>query len=144
MKKEDKEEIILAQWQTCVEMANSVSQRRDSMNNIFITLNLAITTAVSFKFTIKSISILVMGILLCILWILLIKNYKQLNSVKFEVINKLELELPKQPFKEEWEILKRSKKHRDTTVLENTIPIIFIILYFIIIFLLIFCNKGGN
>lgn len=25
----NKSEIILAQWQTCVEMANSVSQRRD-------------------------------------------------------------------------------------------------------------------
>ena len=35
-------EIILAQWQTCVEMANSVSQRGDTMNNIFIKLNLAL------------------------------------------------------------------------------------------------------
>lgn len=26
------EAVILAQWQTCVEMANSVSQRRDTMN----------------------------------------------------------------------------------------------------------------
>lgn len=31
---EDKE-ALLSQWQTCVEMANSVSQRRDSMNNLF-------------------------------------------------------------------------------------------------------------
>lgn len=38
---EDKE-LLLNQWQTCVDMANSVSQRRDNMNNIFITLNLAI------------------------------------------------------------------------------------------------------
>ena len=36
---EDKE-LLLNQWQTCVDMANSVSQRRDNMNNIFITLNL--------------------------------------------------------------------------------------------------------
>lgn len=109
MKKEDKEEIILAQWQTCVEMANSVSQRRDSMNNIFITLNLALTTAVSFKFTIKSILILVVGILLCLLWILFIKNYKQLNSAKFEVINRLELQLPARPFNNEWETLQNQK-----------------------------------
>ena len=33
---EDKE-LLLNQWQTCVDMANSVSQRRDNMNNIFIT-----------------------------------------------------------------------------------------------------------
>lgn len=145
MKKEDKEEIVLAQWQTCVEMANSVSQRRDSMNNIFITLNLALTTAVSFKFTIKSILILVVGILLCLLWILFIKNYKQLNSAKFEVINRLELQLPARPFNNEWETLQKSKKYKDATFLENAIPIIFIVLYIcIIISLLIINNKGGN
>lgn len=44
---DDKIEIVLAQWQTCVEMANSVSQRRDTMNNIFVTLNLAIVAAIS-------------------------------------------------------------------------------------------------
>ena len=27
-----KDELLLAQWQTCVEMANSISQRRDTMN----------------------------------------------------------------------------------------------------------------
>lgn len=28
-------EIKLAQWQTCVEMANAVSARRDNLNNLF-------------------------------------------------------------------------------------------------------------
>lgn len=42
------EETLLTQWQTCVEMANAVSQRRDAMNNLFVTLNLAIVAAASF------------------------------------------------------------------------------------------------
>lgn len=46
-KRKRNEDLILAQWQTYVEMANSVSQRRDAMNNVFITLNLALLTAVS-------------------------------------------------------------------------------------------------
>ena len=50
---EDKIEIILAQWQTCVEMANSISQRRDTMNNIFVTLNLAIIAAISITWNMK-------------------------------------------------------------------------------------------
>ena len=66
------EETILAHWQTCVEMANSVSQRRDTMNNIFVTVNLAIIAAVSLTFEFKSIFILAAGIVLCILWILFI------------------------------------------------------------------------
>ena len=83
---EDKE-LLLNQWQTCVDMANSVSQRRDNMNNIFITLNLAIMTAVSITWDIKSLFILIAGITICILWMLNIRNYKLLNTAKFNVIN---------------------------------------------------------
>jgi len=47
--------ILLSQWQTSVEMANAISQRRDSMNNIYVTLNLAITTTISLIGDLKSI-----------------------------------------------------------------------------------------
>ena len=57
-----KDEIILAQWQTCVEMANSVSQRRDTMNNIFVTVHLALVAAVSLTFNMESIFLLLAGI----------------------------------------------------------------------------------
>ena len=133
MKQEDKTEIILSQWQTCVDTANSVSQRRDSMNNIFITLNLAILAAVSITWDVKSISILTAGIVICFLWILFIRNYKLLNTAKFEVINKMESKLPIAPLKDEWEILKKNKKYRDTTKLEKWLPITFIILYLVMI-----------
>ena len=102
MKQEDKTEIILSQWQTCVDTANSVSQRRDSMNNIFITLNLAILAAVSITWDVKSMFILTAGIVICFLWILFIRNYKLLNTAKFEVINKMESKLPIAPLKDEW------------------------------------------
>lgn len=59
---DDKTEVIFAQWQTCVEMANSASQCRDTMNNIFVTLNLAIIAAVSITWDIKSLFILAAGI----------------------------------------------------------------------------------
>ena len=93
---EDKE-LLLNQWQTCVDMANSVSQRRDNMNNIFITLNLAIMAAVSITWDIKSLFILIAGITICILWILNIRNYKLLNTAKFNVINSIEEKLPSAP-----------------------------------------------
>ena len=121
---DDKTEIILAQWQTCVEMANSVSQRRDTMNNIFVTLNLAIIAAVSITWDLKSF---------CIIWILFIRNYKLLNTEKFNVINDIEKKLPVKPFNDEWKKLKSNKKYRDSTKLENTLPIMFIVLYVIAI-----------
>lgn len=97
----NKSEIILAQWRTCVEMANSVSQRRDSMNNIFITLNLAIIATLSISWNIKSIVLLVSGIAFCSVWLSFINNYKLLNCEKFEVIDSLESQLPAHPFREE-------------------------------------------
>ena len=125
---EDKE-LLLNQWQTCVDMANSVSQRRDNVNNIFITLNLAIMAAVSITWDIKSLFILIAGITICILWMLNIRNYKLLNTAKFNVINSIEEKLPSAPFKDEWQFLKNSKKYMDSTTLERILPITFIILY---------------
>lgn len=130
-------ELLLNQWQTCVDMANSVSQRRDNMNNIFITLNLAIIAAVSITWDIKSLFILIVGIIICILWILIIRNYKLLNTAKFNVINSIEEKLPSTPFKDEWQFLKNSKKYMDSTTLERILPITFIILYIVAIIAII-------
>ena len=139
---EDKE-LLLNQWQTCVDMANSVSQRRDNMNNIFITLNLAIMAAVSITWDIKSLFILIAGITICILWMLNIRNYKLLNTAKFNVINSIEEKLPSAPFKDEWQFLKNSKKYMDSTTLERILPITFIILYIatIIAIIVIKCTS---
>jgi len=143
---ESNNELLLAQWQTCVEMANSISQRRDTMNNIFVTLNLAIMAAVSIVWDIKSILILVAGVVVCALWLLFIRNYKQLNSAKFDIINRIEKELPAQPFCEEWEKLQSNKKYMDGTKLEKWLPIMFIALYIItaIIIVVIKINTGGT
>ena len=144
--KDEKTEIILAQWQTCVEMANSISQRRDTMNNIFITLNLAILASISFMWEVKSIFVLIAGIIICVLWILFIRNYKLLNEEKFNVINELERKLPARPFMDEWKRLQKNKKYKDSTVLEKALPSMFMILYVVVIVVTIIikiCEKGG-
>ena len=132
-----KEKILLTQWQVCVEMANAISQRRDTMNNIFMTVNLAIMAALSIVWDIKSILLLTSGMVVCILWLLFIRNYKQLNSAKFEIVNKIENDLSFQPFKEEWIILKTNKTYINGTTLEKSLPIMFIVLYIIAIIITI-------
>jgi len=126
---ETKPESLLVQWQTCVEMANSVSQRRDTMNNLFTTLNLAVIAGVTFSWNLKSLFILAIGIIVCIIWLYFIRNYKLLNAEKFAVINSMEKQLPYQPFNTEWEKLKKNPKYKDTTKLESIIPKTFIVLY---------------
>lgn len=138
-------ETVLAQWQTCVDMANSISQRRDTMNNLFVTLNLAIVTAVSIIWDLRSIFIMIAGIVLCIIWILFIRNFKLLNREKFKVINKMEKALPEQPFNDEWDLLCKNIKYKDGTKLENTLPIMFIILYIasVVAMVIIKITNGG-
>lgn len=141
----DNKDTMLAQWQTCVEMANTISERRDTMNNLFVTLNLAIIAAISFMWDTKTIVLLIAGIIVCVVWILFIRNFRELNRVKFEVINKIESNLPVQAFNDEWKFLKKSKKYIEGTKLEKVMPIAFGILYIgIFIFIVITTIQGGK
>lgn len=133
---EDKTSIILYQWQTCVEMANSISQRRDSMNNLMVTVNLALIAAVSITWDIKSFMMCVAGIASSIVWILFIRYFKRLNKAKYDVIISLEKKLPEKPFSDEWEKVKSYKSHKDGTWLETIMPIVFIIMYGVLTMLL--------
>lgn len=124
-------------------MANAVSQRRDAMNNLFVTLNLAIVAAASFIWDAKTIMLLVSGIIVCVVWIFFIRNFRELNRAKFEVINKLEQSLPVSAFSDEWQSLKKSKKYIEGTKLEKVLPYAFCVLY-VVIFILITlqrCNQ---
>lgn len=134
-------DILLAQWQTCVEMANCVSQRRDMMNNIFVTLNLAIVAAVSLTWSFKSLFLLIAGLVVCTIWLFFIRNFKLLNSAKFQVINNIEESLPSTPFSDEWKELKSNKKYMNGTKLEKSLPITFSILYATAIILVAFTKP---
>lgn len=59
--------------------------------------------------------------------------YKLLNTEKFNVINEIEKKLPVKPFNDEWKKLERNKQYKDSTRLEKTLPIMFIVLYVIAI-----------
>lgn len=68
VKKDLDQNIVLTEWQTCVQMADSVSKRRDTTNNLFVTLNLALLAASPWNQSAKSLLIMALGIILCILW----------------------------------------------------------------------------
>lgn len=126
---DDNTEIILSQWQTCVEMANSISQRRDTMNSIFLTLNSALLTAISAIWKIQSIVFILIGILSCWIWKRTISNFRILNTEKFNIINAIEQKLPEQPFNNEWANLIANKRYKDSTKIERIIPYLFMFLY---------------
>lgn len=125
----DYESAVLEQWKTCIAEANGISEKRNSANNIFITLNTALFAVITFSLDYKSILLSVIGIVICILWICTINSYKKLNSVKYEIINEMESKLPLAPFTSEWDRLNNKHKYLRLTKIEKFIPWMFIVLY---------------
>lgn len=117
-------------------MADRVSERRVTVNNLFITLNsviLALSAIIPKK---SDVSIAIVGVIISFLWITTITSYKNLNSAKFKVINELEKQLPTQPFNYEWFLVGQGedkKKYKKLTQIEKNVPIIFIIIYLAIL-----------
>ena len=107
--------ILLEQYKLYVEMADRISQRRQSANNYFLSLNLLLFSFFSYMTYIKKefemgiFVISVAGIISCWIWYRLIKSYKGLNSAKFKVVHDMEKMLGYQPYDKEWEKLGRGK-----------------------------------
>lgn len=137
---EKNQEMLLAQWQTCVEMANAVSERRDTMNNLFVSLNLAVFAAISFLWTGETVVLCIAGCSSCAVWLLFIRYFRQLNSAKYEIIGKIEEQLPVKAFSDEWAILHNKKRYFEGTQLDKILPWVFLIIYGVIL-LMSYCAK---
>ncbi len=78
-------------------------------------------------------------------WMLFIKNFRELNKAKFDVINRIEKLLPAQPFLDEWTELKKNKKYIEGTKLERCFPIAFCLLYIaIFVIIIVSATQGGQ
>jgi hypothetical protein len=142
-------QLLLEQYKLYVELADRVSARRAEANKFYISLLTGLLILFSLIIKIDDVSIIVnfliiigsiFGVILCFIWFLNIRSYRQLNSGKFRVIQKMEERLPFSCFKCEWDILGNGKKSNDyitLTRVEQYIPISFAVLYLIIIFYII-------
>lgn len=130
----------------------SISDRRENANKYFVTLNSGIIVAISFMlqhfdefFIVPAmVTLLLLGTVISIIFYFLINSYKQLNSIKFKVLHKIEKNLPIQMYADEWIALgegKDAEKYFPFSHIERLIPIIFgafyliALVYFINIFL---------
>jgi hypothetical protein len=159
---------VLELYKNAVEMADRVSSRRAGANTFFLTLNTTLAAVVGIVSSARKPSshgsvpsfdafglvlTAVAGIVLAIVWRALLAYYRRLNHAKFDVINKLEEQLPAQPYAEEWEILhpnepdepdtklewwqlvkrlrrwRRRTRHREATVIEQVVPLVFVAIY---------------
>lgn len=144
-------------YQMAVEMADRVSARRMAANGFFLSVHTALVTILGFSYEKvatdhKSVLIItaMMGFLLAWTWFFALRSYRRLNRAKFNVINRLENDLPVQYFTDEWAELTRTTKDdielksfrgrwlkfkdRYTTLtnVESVVPIVFVIIYIVV------------
>lgn len=137
-------EHLFQQYKFYLESAEKISDRRQVANAFFLTLNTAFISFIGFLVTqtdftsfLFRLLIAVVGVAICLVWLFLINSYKQLNSVKFKVIHKIEEKLPLKLYDYEWDRLgegKDNSKYFPFSHAEIYIPWIFGFLYVLILF----------
>ncbi|MFE7572964.1 hypothetical protein ACFU76_39570 [Streptomyces sp. NPDC057539] len=132
-------------YKLAVEMADRVSARRGIANAFFLSVQSALVTLVGFG-ALKlsespwwvSLAVTLAGITLSATWWMQLRSYRDLNTAKFTVINKLEDRLPVKIFADEWEVLKRDpipgwrKRYAELGTSERLVPLVFALAHLIL------------
>lgn len=138
---EDRENLIVEQWSKAVEMADTTIDKRINSTNVYITIEAALIAVMSFVKDWINYVVPIVGITVAVIWLLSIRSYKSLSKIKYTVINEIEEMLPIKPFKYEWELLIANKEYKHVTTLERCLPIIFGVLFAVILIGVIFFGK---
>lgn len=131
---------LLEQYKTYVELTDKISERRQTANTFFLTINTALVTALGVVSPNNARSIELAwyaivgsaGMVLCYSWWRLLKSYRDLNTGKFKVVHAIEQHLPVRPYDAEWASLGRGENpelYRPFTHIETGVPWVFFFLY---------------
>ena len=124
---------LLEQYKLYVQSAENVSSRRIAASRYLLTLSAALLALYGLQSSSPTQSYWVLvvpgtGIFVSVLWHLIIKSYRDLNTVKFKIIHKLEEHLPAALFDYEWKIAEQGsgKSYTAVTNIEQWLPRLFI------------------
>jgi hypothetical protein len=136
---------VLDLYKMYVASADKISERRQTANSFFLTLNTTLVGLVGYlnfsrdpKEANPTIFALVAmaGMLICYMWYSMIRSYKNMNTGKFKVINTIEKMLPIRPYEAEWVALEQGKNPRrylEFSQVEKNIPRVFFLLHLIVL-----------
>jgi hypothetical protein len=144
LKAESPPEAYLEQYKIYLETLDRISERRQTANSFFLSLNTGICGLLGYLFSKDSDPELkcfcwilpVAGIFLSVFWLRLVTSYRQLNTGKFVVLHLVEKHLPLAPYGAEWIALAKGKDRKvylPLTHVEVWIPRLFILMYIIFI-----------
>lgn len=135
---------LLEQYKLYVQMADQVSQRRVAANNYLLTVNASLVAlyglASSFgdgsgKWKLWVYAVPAAGFLVCLIWLTVIRSYRDINAAKFKVIHEVEKCLPATLFAYEWQIAGEGKgeKYWPTSHVEQIVPCVFMGIYALLV-----------
>ena len=129
------------QYRIYLASAEKISDRRDSANRYFLTINSALLFAMGVVFrydpddgVIIIIGLSLLGVFMNIIFWALINSYRQLNRAKFALIQEMEEHLPVQLYAKEWHSLGEGQdpgRYRPFSKVEGYVPIVFGVFHFI-------------
>jgi hypothetical protein len=117
-------------YKLTVEMADRISARRAVASSFFLTIQSGLVASLAFVEG-QRWSIAIAGTAIAASWWLLLRSYRQLNSAKFEVIQRIEEQLPLAPYTDEWKMLKKAdtplkERYAAFGLIEQTVPLVFL------------------
>jgi hypothetical protein len=145
------EQRLFEQYKLYLDGATEISNRRQKANEYFLTINTILVSLIVFVSQYKQINdprliicfIAIIGLINSVITYFLIRSYKQINTVKFQVLHELEASMPANLYAYEWEKLgkgKDRKKYWPFSHLELKIPLLFSAIF--IVLALLYYFKG--
>ena len=147
----DELDIKVKQYELYLNGIEQTSNRRGKALGSLVALNSAYFTCggIILQFTeganriILLCGLCLLGVLTSIIFFFLLRSYRQLNSAKFQVLHKIEEQLPLQPYTEEWSIVgngNNRSRYWPLSHLEKWIPIVFGLVYFAVFIMTFFSH----
>jgi len=136
---------LLRLYELMVASSEALVARRQGVNTFFVTINVALLTAIGLvvrsggENNVVALGVLAIGVaggVFAWAWLSLIRSFGQLNTGKFAVILEMEKHLHARIYSAEWEALDRGenpKTYRSFTSREIWVPIAALVIYGIVI-----------
>jgi len=129
---------VIEQYKAYVQTADNVSARRVSTSRYLLTLSVALIAVYGFQSSFPDnwyvVALATVGVVVSCLWLVIIKSYRDLNRVKFNLIHELEQHLPADLFTREWRMTEKDdKSYIRATDVERTIPFLFIAIHVLLL-----------
>ena len=138
---------LLEQYKLYLTSAENISNRRQTANAFFVTVNTALVSLIGYlNFGNEDSNsfywlISIAGIAISYMWYRLVRSYKDLNSAKFKVVHEIEKSLPVSPYDAEWEAVGRGddpKLYLPFTHIEIYVPWVFCALHVSVLVIILY------